>query len=257
MCIRDRSDIIPGYAIFCSASPDCVNTHNTNPWVAIGGTSAATPLLAGGFARIDQGLRTNRREALGLVNPLLYRTARVPGVFYDVTSYGNDVGPDIPGNGQPLGCCAAGPGYDDASGLGSVNVAAFAAQALAAQPLVVSLGIRVPGGQRPVRSRHLLATVSCSGPCVMGAYAMVTIGRSKPFEVDSNVFRLRAAGSKTIKVSFSGRQLANLRSALAAGKRITATLRGALFDSSVYGVLPDPANSFRQSTPGKNLTISG
>ena len=88
---------------------DCIPSRSSPPWVGIGGTSAATPLLAGGAALVDQELRAARRRALGLANPLLYAIERSPAaasMFFDVTSIGNDVGPFIPGNGRPLGCCS-------------------------------------------------------------------------------------------------------------------------------------------------------
>ena len=66
------ADIIPGYAVFCSAQGECINAGNSNPWQSVGGTSASTPLLAGGFALVDQELRMHDRQDLGLVNPLLY-----------------------------------------------------------------------------------------------------------------------------------------------------------------------------------------
>ncbi len=67
------SDIAPGYAIYCSASePNCISDVNSDPWEALGGTSAATPLLAGGLAIIDQQLKAAGKQPLGLVNPLLY-----------------------------------------------------------------------------------------------------------------------------------------------------------------------------------------
>ena len=103
------SDIAPGYAIYCSAADaNCISDVNHNPWEALGGTSAATPLLAGGFAIVNQQLRAAHEHALGLVNPLLYSLSRshAPGVFFDVTRYGNDIGPDI-GNHKALGCCRA------------------------------------------------------------------------------------------------------------------------------------------------------
>lgn len=252
------SDILPGYAIYCTASPDCVNSHSPSPWVAIGGTSAATPLLAGGFALVNQQLQANHRDLLGFVNPLLYNLARLPAaatVFSDVTSIGNDVGPDI--GGKALGCCAARAGFDDASGIGSVNLGAFAQQALVAQPPIVSLGMSVPGGQNPVRRGALLTTVSCSGPCWLGAYAVVSIPRQQSFEVDSTVVRLTAAGRESLKLRFSPRELRKLRSALAAHKKITATIRGVLFDSAVLNTVHDPTGSIREATAGKKLKITG
>lgn len=116
------SDAVPGYAIYCTARPDCLHAGHPHAWRTVGGTSAATPLLAGAVAMIDQRLRRNGRKNLGLLNPLLYRIGHT-AVFRDVRAYGNDVGPFIGGGGgRPLGCCSAGPGYDEASGWGSVDV---------------------------------------------------------------------------------------------------------------------------------------
>jgi subtilase family serine protease len=253
------ADIVPGYAIFCSAPGDCINMSNVNPWQAVGGTSAATPLLAGGLVLVDQELRMHHRQSLGLANPLLYKAGRSSAtarVFYDVTAIGNDVGPDIGGNGKPLGCCTAHSGYDQASGWGSLDVGGFAGLALSAQPKIVNVGVSLPR-QSPVRAHELRAIVSCSGPCLMAAYTEVTIGRSTPFEIDSRLFRLRATGRRTIPLRFSSRQLGRLRSALAGRVRIRATIHGVLFDPAVYGVLPDPGSAIRAQTAGKRLTIAG
>ncbi len=148
-----------------------------------------------------------------------------------MTQYGNDVGPYIPGNGQLLGCCSAGPGYDFASGWGSLNVASFAGIALQDQPAIVSVGLGLAPGQRPVAGHRILANVSCTGRCVIGAFAVLTIGHSRPFTVYSNVFHLAGAGTKSIPVPFSSAQLAALRAGLRRHRRITAAVRGAIVDA--------------------------
>jgi subtilase family serine protease len=242
------ADIVPGFAVFCSALRDCINASNSAAWQSVGGTSAATPLLAGGFALVDQDLRMQRREDLGLVNPLLYSIGRSPALsataFSDVIAGGNDVGPFI-GGGQPLGCCQAGPGFDLASGWGSIDIANFTAPALRMQP--PQLGLSLPRRQRPVKHRRILATVSCAGGCRIGAYADVRIGRKQPFEVDSSVHRLAAAGSKTIPIRFSKRELGRLRSALAGHRRIVAT---------IFGVAVAGRRTIQARTGGEKLTIT-
>src|SRR5262249_4780222 len=100
-------------------------------WASVGGTSLAAPLLAGGVALADQRAATRRNRRLGPLNPLIYSLARGRSrsrIFRDVVKGNNDLGSYIPeavGGGAPLGCCSAGPGYDLATGWGSVNVAAF------------------------------------------------------------------------------------------------------------------------------------
>ena len=114
------ADVAPGYAIYCTAHTfDCPSAG----WNQIGGTSAAAPLLASGLVLVDQDLTRGSRELVGFADPLLYRlggSSEAASVFSDVTEYSNDVGTTF-GDGQPLGCCAARVGFDEASGWGSVN----------------------------------------------------------------------------------------------------------------------------------------
>jgi kumamolisin len=254
------SDIAPGYAIFCSANdPNCVSSDNNDPWEALGGTSAATPLVAGGLAIVDQQLRAAHKQPLGLANPMLYATARsssARSVFFDVTSLGNDIGADLSG-GRPLGCCSARVGFDAASGIGSVNIAALAARAVQMQPPLISVALTVPSGQHPLHQRAIKAAVSCSSACLMGAYADIGIGRAKPFEVDSRVTRLHHAGAATIVVRFSRRQVARIRAALASHTRVSATVHGVLLDADVYSVAGDASGSLSQRTAGKVMRIVG
>jgi len=230
------ADVTPGYDVYCSVPSDCINAGSSNPWQTVGGTSAGSPLLAGGFALVDEDLRLHQRDALGWVNPLLYRLGRNPTLaaqaFDDVTHIGNDVGPFIPGSGRPLGCCTAGPGYDEASGWGSVNLAGFAALALAAQRQVAMVGLSLPRGQRPIDNQHIVATVSCSGPCLMGALANVTIGRSSRFKAVSNVYELSRRGKRTVAIPFSARVLGRLRVARAHRQPVVARVVGGVVDLS-------------------------
>jgi hypothetical protein len=243
------ADIVPGYAVYCSAPRDCVDSTDPNPWQSVGGTSAATPLLAGGLALVDQTLRAHRRQDLGMMNPLLYQLGRSSTlshqVFGDVVSYGNDVGPYIPGDHRPLGCCSAEPGFDRASGWGSVNVATLAPIAVSLQPPQISLSI--PRHQRPVKHRQILARISCTGACRIAAYAVVRIAHKAPFAVQSRVYRLSGAGSKVTPMRFSGKQLARVRAALG-HRRITAT---------VFGVVIAGRRRVEFQTSGKRLTVVG
>jgi hypothetical protein len=252
------ADIAPGYAIFCSARGDCINPSNGDPWQTVGGTSAATPLLAGGLAVVDEALARRGQHPLGLVNPLLYRlrrSAAAGSVFSDVLAIGNDVGPDIGGSGRPLGCCAARPGYDLASGLGSVNLAAFAVQALGAQPAAVRFALGLPRHQRPLRSRRILATIGCSGPCLAEATASVSIQGRGSFGLASGVARLVRAGSRVLVLRLSPGQVRAVRSALAARRRVTASVRGKLLDAIVYAVLPRRAHAVHQQTAPRRLSL--
>jgi kumamolisin len=229
------ADSAPGYAVYCSASPDCVNSGDTNPWQSVGGTSVATPLLAGGFALVDQVLRKHGRQDLGLANPLLYQLGRsaslAPSVFNDVTRGSNDVGSFI-GAGSPLGCCSAKIGFDEASGWGSVNMAGFSRAASALQPKIANITVSLPKGQHPAQTKHITATVSCTEACLLEAVVKISIGNAKPFTVDSRVYHLRKSGWKTVKIGFSTRQLTKLRSGVVAHARIVAKIIGEVVDGA-------------------------
>lgn len=98
-----------------------------------GGTSGGTPLFSGIVALVNQYLyASGSLPALGLgnINPVLYRLDETdPSSFHDVTAGSNDV-PCLTGSpdcaDEVLGY-GAGPGYDLATGLGSVDAAALAA----------------------------------------------------------------------------------------------------------------------------------
>ena len=82
----------------------------------IGGTSVGGPQFAGIAALLNQYLGS---QALGNINPTLYKLASTSGVFHDITTGSNSV-PSC------QGCAAsgysAGTGYDRATGLGTPNV---------------------------------------------------------------------------------------------------------------------------------------
>ena len=244
------ADAIPGYAIYCSAQTVCVGPQNSNPWQGIGGTSASTPLLAAGFAAIDQALRMNGKQDLGLANPLLYRlghnATQAPAVFSDVTIGSNDIGPSI--GGGSLGCCTAGHGYDDASGWGSVNLQGFEAAALAAQPAIVSVSLAVPPGQHPVQAKQIQTTVTCTGKCLAGAFATISIAHVKPFKVYSNPHPLQAAGSVAAPIALQGSALKALRLALRDHLTISA---------SIVGAIIDVAGNIERRTPPQVIAITG
>ncbi len=132
------ADLLPGYAIFCTAA-DCDSaTLPSGGWQTFGGTSAATPLTAAGIALADQEARLHGQRPLGFANPLIYSLARGPhahAVLNDVTSGSNDVGVILPsdaGGGTPLGAFSSSRSYDPVTGWGSLKLAAFSRQALAA-----------------------------------------------------------------------------------------------------------------------------
>jgi uncharacterized protein (TIGR03437 family) len=96
---------------------------------AYGGTSVAAPSMAGIVTLLNQYLvqRGFQSQAgVGNINPRLYALQDSSGVFHDITTGNNIVTPPCPAK---RGTCTntavgfnAGPGYDQASGLGSIDV---------------------------------------------------------------------------------------------------------------------------------------
>ena len=88
------------------------------PYTAVGGTSYSAPFLAGVVALANQRASAAGVPRAGFLSPLLYSPGARPAIR-DVRTGSNDVF----GTGR---CCFAGPGYDQASGLGTVNAARLA-----------------------------------------------------------------------------------------------------------------------------------
>jgi len=121
------------YWPICYEVTDCVSS-NTDPTTGtviitgIGGTSASSPAMAGIMALVDQSQSGRQGNANFVLYPL---AAQKPSVFHDVTVGSNNI-PCVEGtpncsldtNGDgfyTLQKYAAGVGYDQASGLGSVD----------------------------------------------------------------------------------------------------------------------------------------
>ncbi len=115
-----NADTDVGYRVYTctNATGPC----NSNSWVIVGGTSAASPTFAAIMALIEQG--AGQRQ--GNFNSVFYQlgNAQYSGVggaspvFNDVTSGDNG----FIGNGEDLPGYSCTPAYDLVTGLGSVNV---------------------------------------------------------------------------------------------------------------------------------------
>jgi subtilase family serine protease len=243
------ADPYPGYLIYCSAKPGCLNRYNHNPWTSFGGTSAGSPLLAGSFALVDAELRTHGYPNLGFANPLLYKIARSKlrhAVFRDVRSGSNDV---FSAKGHGVGCCAASRGFDAASGLGSVNIGALMFAAEAETQRYAMLKVQVPRQRHVVRARKLRVTVHCSRGCLFVAYTKIRImGEKGRIKATSRLHVLHRRGRVTVTLGLSRRGRARLAAALRHRDRVTAF---------VYAAIVDPTGKIEHHTKGSQLRIRG
>jgi len=103
---------------------------------AIGGTSADAPTFAGIVALINQATHSN---GLGNVNPMLYSLASSSSsAFHDIMSGTNNVPCTTGTTDCPTGTASigfsAGPGYDQVTGLGSLDVGQLITAWMASTP---------------------------------------------------------------------------------------------------------------------------
>ena len=127
----DNARDIPDISFAASPNHDGYLFVTSGGLYVVGGTSAGTPSFAGIAALLNHYLMSKniaQQAGLGNINPMLYRLAQATtDVFHDVTNGTNDVPCE---QGTPscvdgvLGF-AAGPGYDLATGLGSIDVSHF------------------------------------------------------------------------------------------------------------------------------------
>jgi uncharacterized protein (TIGR03437 family) len=125
---NDNARDVPDVSFSASGNHDPYVVVNANGVRATGGTSASSPSFAGVVALLNQYVVSNGIQAapgLGNINPELYRLAQsTTNVFHDITA-GNNMVPCMTGS---LDCSTgtlgfnAGPGYDQATGLGSIDV---------------------------------------------------------------------------------------------------------------------------------------
>jgi subtilase family serine protease len=168
---------------------DCANMNGAfvkgATFNGAGGTSASTPAFAGMLALIVQA--TGSR--LGNANNVIYSLAakKYSTVFHDVTTGNNAVvcttgSPDCGTNGFTTGNNAT-SGYDLASGLGSVDVAAMLANWSSAVGTSSATALTINGSASPVTVVHgtsLDFAVNVNPSTATGAAGLVTAASSAP-----------------------------------------------------------------------------
>jgi subtilase family serine protease len=125
---NDGARDVPDLALTASWFHDPYALITGGNFTPTGGTSASAPVFAGILALVNQYLvKTGAvsHPGLGNINPTLYALAQnAPTVFHDITS-GSNVVPCVKNSTQdcPNGTMGymAGPGYDQVTGLGSVD----------------------------------------------------------------------------------------------------------------------------------------
>jgi hypothetical protein len=187
---------------------------------AAGGTSFAAPTFAGLLAVLEQKL--NAPLGLGNINPALYSLAAnattYASAFHDITTGNNEVpcttsSPNCPTSGNLVIGYAAGTGYDQATGLGSVdgnNLATAFATATFSIATTTKLAV-APASPAVSVPITLTATVAAaSGTTVPGGSVTFTIdGAAQPATTLANgvaamTTNFATGGAHTVLAVYSG-----------------------------------------------------
>jgi subtilase family serine protease len=119
-CTSDSSGWSAGQAASCNSG---FRDQTSGLLTLAGGTSFATPIFAGMVAIINQ--QQGYTAGQGLVNPTLYtlaaNSATYSSAFHDIVSGNNDCNAGSADCSTSAGF-SAGPGYDQVTGLGSVDL---------------------------------------------------------------------------------------------------------------------------------------
>ena len=125
----DNARHVPDISMNASADHDGYLVYSNGSLGSYGGTSAPTPVMAGITVLLNQYLVANGIQGsagVGNINPRLYSLAQnSPAIFHDITGGDNIVTVacgrrSINCNNAPVGF-GAGAGYDQVTGLGSVD----------------------------------------------------------------------------------------------------------------------------------------
>ncbi len=208
---------------FAAGGASCQTTNQGTAVSIFFGTSAAAPGMAGVAALLN----TKMGAAQGNLNPMLYGLAASnQGVFHDVTvassgvsdctiaepSICNNSTPDVSSLNGGLAGFSVGPGYDQATGLGSVDVAKLLSAAvsgdatggsftLAANPSALSVAPQA--GATSSTNWTLTATALQSFAGTVALSCAITPLTSHPplCSVSPASLSLNQAGSQTATVS--------------------------------------------------------
>ena len=181
---NDQARDVPDVSLTASGAHDSYLIYANGGLMSVGGTSASSPSFAGIVTILNQYLVAKGRltkPGLGNMNPSLYSLAQnTTGLFHDITE-GDNI---VPCTAGVKGCVAgsygykAGPGYDLATGLGSVDAYSLVTKWTSLPPAVgtKSMLSASPAAISQTATTELTATVSAvtgsNGPTGAVAFMM-------------------------------------------------------------------------------------
>jgi hypothetical protein len=204
-------------------TPNVPSTNDANLIAVAGGTSFAAPSFAGILAIIEQKLAGG---GLGNINPALYKLASnsttYASAFHDITAGNNQVpcttgSPNCPTGNNPVIGYVAGTGYDQTTGLGSVdaNSLATAYTALVAATgtkttLAVAPGTSLAIGESATFTATVTPNTLSTAPTGTVTFTVdgaaqtpVTLSTASPFTASLKT-DFAASGTHIVSATYSG-----------------------------------------------------
>jgi uncharacterized protein (TIGR03437 family) len=222
----------------------------------IGGTSIATPIFAGAMALLNQyqvSSGAQSQPGLGNINPMLYTLAQTtPGIFHDITNGSNIVPCETGTKDCPNGTMgySAGPGYDQATGLGSADINNLVTQWDTRPPATTTTTVTAsPASIAITASTNIIATVKAktgqatpigtvafnAGSAVLGSATLAGSGGTATASITVAGNQL-VIGTNTVSASYGGNAGFNPSSG---SVKLTVTVPTA-GSAVVPSVTPDP-----------------
>jgi uncharacterized protein (TIGR03437 family) len=249
----DNARDVPDISLNASADHDGHLIYTSGSVQVYGGTSVAAPSFAGLAALLNQHLGSS---GVGNINPKLYALAQSnPSIFHDVTTGDNIVTVSCPHRQADCGATAvgysAGAGYDQTTGLGSVD---------AYKLIMDSNGGNVTPPATPLTNLTLLSnlsTVATNDVVYLMAAVTATNGTTPSGSISFSIGGTPlgsapltgAAGTATATLAVNGLQLP-----LGSGT-ITATYNNA--DSASVTVSVTASGSGSAATPAVTSVANG
>jgi hypothetical protein len=262
-----------------STYTDCQTTNGqltaNSTFSGYGGTSTSAPAFAGMLALVSQAQGGAR---LGQADFVLYQLAKSKygTVFHDTTTGDNSVvcvsgSPNCGSNGFMTGYNAS-TGYDEASGLGSVDVAAMVANWSSVSPASTSTTLNINGSSAAVSGQHgtpLTFNVAVTPASATGAVGIVdTANENAGGTLNNGQFAIPLSdgsgsatynglpgGSHTVSARYSGDTADAVSSSTPIN--VTITPENSAVTISGSGCFPPPLSTlcFALGTGGGNLPI--
>ena len=209
---NDKARDIPDISLAASPNHAGYQFYLYGGLYVVGGTSASAPSFAGVVALLNQYLASKPgappASGLGNINPELYRLAQSPSnnVFHDITGGNNAVRCALgsPNCVEGLVGYPAGPGYDLASGLGSIDAYNLVTQWNAGTASTTTVAAD-PSKAGMDDTLHVTVTVrgGASGPAPTGTVSLLVQNVVDDVIATANLTAGSAASSATLSVPAS------------------------------------------------------